>query len=77
MKLVLVSFTLFYSATCALRPLIYFPLHTRFAITPLFHTAHAQKIHFDLSFKKRWVCSLLQEQTKDLDDWAAVAALNL
>jgi hypothetical protein len=23
---------------------------TRFAITPLFHTAHAQKMNFDLSF---------------------------
>ena len=27
-----------------------FSTSTRFAITPLFHTAHAQKINFDLSF---------------------------
>ena len=27
-----------------------FSTSTRFTITPLFHTAHAQKIHFDLSF---------------------------
>ena len=55
-----------------------FSTSTRFAITPLFHTAHAQKIlPFDLL---QWVCStsyngLLQEQTKYLNDELCRASL--
>ena len=63
-----------------------FSTSTRFAITPLFHTAHAEKIYFDLSFKKKngrgasngrnlVHYGLLQEQTKDLDDMENRASL--